>query len=227
MRTGYNSLAARYVDDGDLGDLYQINVRYYRRRGRPGLDCVVGAHWFLDSDRAGGGIIMDMGQYFMDAMLNIAGWPTIEAVSGATFRGFDRGDLPEDVRFDVEEHCTFLARAEGGLTLLFDLAWIAHHTPVRRLTLLGTEGGIRIDKDEPFTFYANKGGPWNWMNTTTEWKDNRNGNQVIYEEMIDVLRGGRAHAGTTPQQALAITELTLMALKSGKEGREVRRDELE
>jgi predicted dehydrogenase len=186
----------------------------------------VGAHWFLDQELAGGGIIMDMGQYFMDAVLNMAGWPKVESVSAVTFRGFDH-DLPPEVRFDVEEQCTFLARTEDGPALLFDLAWIAHQEPVRRVVLMGTEGGIRMDRREPFTFFGNKGGPWNWMNTTTDWKDDRHGNDVIYSQMVEVLRGEREQVGTTPQQALAITELTQMALRSGKEGREVRRDELE
>lgn len=226
MRGGYNSLAKHYVEDGDLGEIYHIEVTYYRRRGRPGLDCVVGAHWFLDSALAGGGIIMDMGQYFMDAVMNIAGWPKVRAVSGTKFRGFEH-DLPAEVKFDVEEHCTFLARAEGDLTITFDLAWISHHTPRRCITILGTKGGLRMDQEAPFTFFSNKGGPWHWMNTTTEWKDKSNGNDVIYQGMIDVVNGRRDSVGTTPEEALAITELTQMALKSAELGREVRLDELE
>ncbi|MFP4379505.1 MAG: Gfo/Idh/MocA family protein [Candidatus Sumerlaeia bacterium] len=225
MRSGYPDLAMRYVQDGDLGDIYRVNVQYYRRRGRPGLDCVVHAKWFLDQDLAGGGVIMDMGQYFMDMVLNLVGWPKITAVSATAYRGHDH-DLPPDVKFDVEEHCTILARTEGDLSFSFDFAWVAHHSGTRSISLMGTKGGIKMDDQTPFTFYSSKGGPWNWVNTTPEWKPKTKGGNVVYENFIKAIQGEDVDIGTTPEQALIITELTQMALLSAREKREVRREEL-
>jgi predicted dehydrogenase len=225
MRWGGPELAAQYISEGALGDIYRVDVQFYRRRGRPGLDIIPDARWFLDSERAGGGVVMDMGQYFMDMVLNLVGWPQVRAVSAVTYRGHP-ADLPPGVRFDVEEHCTILARAERDLTLTFDLAWIAHNPPRRAISILGTQGGIRMDDGSPFTFYCDKGGPWRWMNTMTEWRDKTQGNEHVYREFIQAVRGNDPGIGTTPEEALAITELTQMALLSGARGCEVTREEL-
>ncbi|MFO8008619.1 MAG: Gfo/Idh/MocA family oxidoreductase [Candidatus Brocadiia bacterium] len=225
MRWGSAALARDYTEGGELGRIYHADVQYWRRRGRPGLDCVVGAHWFLDSEQAGAGVLMDMGVYFMDTVMHLLGWPEISAVSAATFRGHAH-DLPPEVRFDVEEHCTFLARTDGDLLLSFDLAWIAHHAPKRVVSILGTEGGIRIGGGQPFTFFHERGGPFRWMDTTTEWKDSRGGNQHVYEGLMRAARGEDVYVGTTPEEALALTVLTQMVLHSAEQGQEIRREEL-
>ncbi len=225
MRWGAPELAAEYINEGALGDIYRVDVQYYRRRGRPGLDVIPDAHWFLDSERAGGGVVMDMGQYFMDMVLMLVGWPRVNAVSAVTFRGHEAA-LPPDVRFDVEEHCTILARAERNMTLTFDLAWIAHNPPRRAISILGTKGGIKMDDAQPFAFYCDKGGPWRWMTTTTDWKAQSRGNDQVYTDFVQAVRGNDPGIGTTPEEALLITELTQMALLSGAQEREVTREEL-
>jgi predicted dehydrogenase len=221
MRWGAATLARQYIDDGELGEIYRVDVQYYRRRGRPGLDVIPDAPWFLNAKLAGGGIVMDMGQYFMDMVLDLVGWPKITGVSAATFRGFPH-DLPKGVKFDVEEHCTFFARTRSSLTFTFDLAWIANHAPKRCITILGTKGGIRMGDGEPFTYYCEKGGPWRSMNTTSDWGDNQSGNDHIYEEFAQAVRGSDTGLGTTPEQALAITELTQMILLSAARKSEVK-----
>ncbi|MFW6303489.1 MAG: Gfo/Idh/MocA family protein [Candidatus Sumerlaeota bacterium] len=226
MRGGYTELAKTYVDAGDLGDIYRAEVKYFRRRGRPGLDCVTHAKWFLDKEQAGGGVIMDMGQYFMDRILNLVGWPRIESACATTFRGHDH-NLPEGTKFDVEEHCTILARAENGMSLSFDFAWVIHQPSIANISILGTEGGIAMGKDDPFVFYHSKGGPWNWMNTTTEWQPPKGGGGPVYDKFFRAIRGEAVDIGTTPEQALIITELTEMALRSAEEKREIRREELQ
>ncbi len=225
MRWGMASVARDYIEAGKLGEVYRVDVQYYRRRGRPGLDCVVDAHWFLDSDLAGAGIVMDMGQYFMDMVLNLTGWPQLTSASAVTFRGHEH-DLPPGVKFDVEEHCAFLARTAGALCYTFDLAWVAHHPGKRCVTILGTEGGIRMGDGEPFAFYHNEGGPFRWMNTTTAWQDKTGGNEHVYRDFVRAVRGDDPGVGTTPEQALALTELTQMVLRSAREGRELTRAEL-
>jgi predicted dehydrogenase len=219
MRGGHTPMAKQYIDDGRLGELYRVDVRYFRRRGRPGLDVVTHAHWFLDKRLAGGGVVMDMGQYFMDQVLHLAGWPHITAVSAFTFRGFPHG-LPADRIFDVEEHCTIFARTAGNCLFTFDFAWIAQHTPQRNVALLGTRGGIRMSDEVPFVFYEEPQ-PWRWMNTTTEWQNKANEQNGMYERLAAVARGEDVYVGTTAREALAITELTDMALLSAERGREV------
>ena len=125
----------------------------------------------------------------------------------------------------MEEHATILARA-GKTTFTFDLANISHHKPVRRVTLLGTRGGILME-DDAFTFFTEKGGPWRQMAHTTGWRDGTSGNDHAYADLVQAIQGKDPGIGTTPREALAITELTQMAYRSAAEGREVRPADLD
>lgn len=226
LRYGMHEVAKRFIDDGDLGDIYRVNVKYYRRRGRPGIDILEGIHWFHDRSVAGAGVLMDMGVYFMDTVIWFTGAPPITAVSASEFRGFDH-NLPPDIPFDVEEHANILARTDGDLTYTFDLAWISHHKPVQIVEVLGTKGGLVVqDGDPPLTFCCDKGGPWNWMNTTTDARPSGDGMVCVTRDFIKAMAGDDPGVGSTPLQALRITELSEMAILSGKMRREVAVDEL-
>lgn len=226
FRYGMPLMAKRYIDSGDLGDIYRVSAQFYRRRGRPGIDVLEGLHWFLNRQSAGAGVMMDMGVYFMDAVLWWTGSPQITAVSSTEFRGFPH-DLPSDVVFDVEEHSSILARTAGDLTFTFDLAWISHHRPITRLTVLGTKGGVVVTEDDPpFVYYTEKGGPWQFVNTTTDWRQQTDGNTLMVRDFLAWTRGENSGAGTTPEEAARITELSLMAMQSAREGREVTLGEL-
>jgi predicted dehydrogenase len=227
-RYGYAKLAERHCRRGDLGRIYRVDVQLARRRGRPGVDIIQHATWFIDRCKAGGGVIMDMGQYFMDEVFNLTGWPEIVSVSAASFRGMAHA-LPPGTTYDVEEQCTILARAADGCCYTFDLSWIGHQKPRMEISLRGTTGGVRIDhedKERPFTFFADGDEPWHWMNTTTDWRDNRNGTEHAYDDFARAIRGETVDYGTTPEQAVAITRFTLMALRSAELGREVKADEI-
>ncbi len=218
MRWAEATLARQFIADGNVGDIYRVHVQFFRRRGRPGVDIIPNARWFVDKSKAGGGIVMDMGQYFMDMVLNLTGWPQIISACGSTFRGFPH-ELPEGIPFDVEEHCTIMARSKKT-TFTFDLAWISNHPDTRSIFLLGTKGGIRINQDG-FHFHTERGGPWKYCDTTSPWKDKTGGNDRIYQEMTKAIRGEANEIGTTPDQALMITRLTQAALLSADKGGEI------
>jgi predicted dehydrogenase len=222
-RWGPMAMARQYVDDGDIGEIYRIQVQFYRSRGRPGVDIIRDARWFANKELAGGGILMDMGQYFMDCTLDLAGWPTVEAVSATTFKGFAH-DLPPDAIYDVEEHASLFVRA-GTTTITFDVANISHTQPLRRFMIFGMKGGIVI-QGEGFAYYTEKGRPPRQVEHTTAWRDKTRSNDHVYASLVAAIGGDDPGTGTTPKQALAITELTQMAYRSAELGREVARSEL-
>src|SRR3954447_2585367 len=65
---------------GQLGEVYYVRDSQFRVRGRPGIDILKDTHWFLDSRRAGGGALIDIGVYEIDAMLWLLGNPTVRTV---------------------------------------------------------------------------------------------------------------------------------------------------
>jgi len=226
-RYGMSTLAERHCRNGDLGEIYRVDVHLARRRGRPGLDIIPHATWFLDHARAGGGVIMDMGQYYMDQVFHLTGWPAISTVSASHFRGFAHA-LEAATVFDVEEQSTIFARSENGCTFTFDLSWIGHQKPRNEVVIRGTRGGLRLDgesKDQPFAFYQEHT-PWQWLTTGSDWRDQLSGNDHVYLDLVRAIRGENGAVGTTPSQAIAITRFTQLAQASAAAGREVRASEI-
>ncbi|MDH5689272.1 MAG: Gfo/Idh/MocA family oxidoreductase [Candidatus Bathyarchaeota archaeon] len=146
--------AREYVQSGKLGKVYYVRSSSFRRLGRPGLDILKESKWFLDSSKAGGGSLIDIGCYDLDGILYILGGPQPAAVSAMTFRGV--GDQPTaDVVYDVEEHASLMVRFEDGLVATVETAWASNMDRGEGIILFGTKGGLKVDG---FTFYTEQEG---------------------------------------------------------------------
>jgi predicted dehydrogenase len=219
----------QYVDDGDLGDVYRVEARHLRGRGRTGIDFA--ARWFADSSLALGGIMPDMGLYHMDRCFYLTGWPAAVAVSAVMFRAFPYEEQT-GVVYDVEEHALLMVRTEGKLTFTFEFANISYYDswPLNSLMMLGNKGGIHLTQGRhpEFRFLTEKGGPGRWIEHRIDWKDQRKADTVIYEELAAAVQGtGQVRMATTSRQALALHEVMAMAYLSSHLRREVRPEELD
>lgn len=146
--------AKKIVDSGALGRIYYGRVSTYRRRGRPGMDILVNSKWFLDSRKAGGGALADIGCYDIDVMLYLLNSPQPKTVSAFTHRGLPH-DLPRGVRFDVEEHASALVRFQNGLVVIFETTWAANMGNGDGFRLFGTRGGLQSG---PLRLFSEQGG---------------------------------------------------------------------
>ena len=229
FRGGEGPMIRQYVDAGDLGDVYRVEARHWRGRGRSGVDS--GARWFADSRLALGGILADMGLYHMDRAFYLTGWPAITAVSAVMFRAFPY-ELPPEVVYDVEEHALIFARTEGKLTYTFEFANVAFFDDwtTNTLMMLGNKGGMHVTngRRDEFRFLTEKGGPGKFIEHRIDWKDKRKADTVIYEELAAAVRGeGQVRTATSSREALVLHEIMAMAYLSSHERREVRPEELD
>jgi len=143
-------MGRRYISEGKLGKVYYSRVSSYRRRGRPGIDILVASKWFIDSSRAGGGALIDIGCYDIDVILYLLESPQPEAVSAMTFQGIE--DLPElDVTYDVEEHSSAFVRFQNGSVAVFETTWATNFDNIDEAIVMGTKGGLKL---HPFTYYT-------------------------------------------------------------------------
>ena len=143
-------MARRCISDGKLGKVYYSRTSSYRRRGRPGIDILVDTKWFIDSSKAGGGALIDIGCYDIDVILCLLGSPQPKSVSAMTFQGIE--DLPElDVTYDVEEHSSVFVRFEEGPVALFETTWATNYDNTQEAIIMGTKGGLKLN---PFTYYT-------------------------------------------------------------------------
>ena len=89
-RSRYTAAALRaraLVEAGELGTVYHARSSQFRQRGRPGIDILKDATWFISRERAGGGALIDIGVYEIDLMLWLMGNPTVRSVTAALRQG--------------------------------------------------------------------------------------------------------------------------------------------
>jgi predicted dehydrogenase len=138
-----NQLLKRYVDAGDLGDIYYARVQALRRRGIPGWGV------FTDKSKQGGGPLIDIGVHILDLTLWLMGHPKPVSASGITYAKFGhRGDIVgflgqwDHTNFTVEDFAAALIRLDNGATIVLESSFAANiPEDIFSSTLCGTEGG--------------------------------------------------------------------------------------
>lgn len=108
QRFRYDVRAIRkFVHSGELGEIFFLRSSWLnqrQRRPRKG--------WRREPDRAGGGVMMDLGVQAVDVALWLLDYPPVERVSARFHR-----------RSKVEDSATALLSLEGGTTVSVEVTW--------------------------------------------------------------------------------------------------------
>jgi predicted dehydrogenase len=148
----------RFVDSGELGDIYYARAQYLRRRGIPGWGV------FGHKDKQGGGPLIDIGVHVLDTALWLMGHPKPVSVSAISVCKFGKrenvvGLLGQWDRstFTVEDFSAGFIRFENGTALVLEAAWALNIHPEQyvQVSLMGDRGGADM---YPPRFYAEKHG---------------------------------------------------------------------
>ena len=184
FNTNVNKLK-ELIDNGELGEIYQVYVSFRSRRSIPGLG---GA--FTTQAIAGGGVLIDWGVHFLDIVMYCCGDPKIKSVSAETFVKLGNpiseytfvnmwaGPPIKDGICNVEEGVTGMIRTEGPV-ITINGAWAQNISPNEMfIDFLGTKGGIRLQYGKEFTLFSTKNG----MLTETSFKST---DQPMFQKEID------------------------------------------
>jgi predicted dehydrogenase len=148
----------RFIDAGELGDIYYGRAQYLRRRGIPGWGV------FGQKEKQGGGGLIDVGVHALDLALWLMGYPKPVSVSGISVAKFGTregvvGLMGQwDVStFTVEDFGAGFIRFENGSVLLLESSFCLNMKPasLRQIELFGDMGGATI---EPVTVFSEKHG---------------------------------------------------------------------
>jgi predicted dehydrogenase len=157
-RFGRNAqLLKRFIDAGELGELYYGRTAALRRRGIPGWGV------FTNKAKNGGGPLIDIGVHALDLALWLMGHPQPASVYGVTFRKFgNRADVfnPwgswDPQTYDVEDAAMAMIRFQNGATLQLECSWALNiERSMSQTILCGTEGGAQL---QPFKIFQEKHG---------------------------------------------------------------------
>ncbi len=143
----------RFVDAGEMGEIYFAKAQCLRRRGIPGWGV------FIEKDKQGGGPLVDVGVHVMDAAMYLMGYPRPVSVSGAAYTKFGnrKGVIglmgqwdPE--KFTVEDYALGLIKFESGASMFLETSFAANvEKNVFDVQLLGTDGGCSLDPPKIFS----------------------------------------------------------------------------
>lgn len=182
------------IDDGDLGEIYQVYISFRNHRSIPGLG---GA--FTTKEIAGGGVLIDWGVHFLDIVMYCCGDPKALTVTSETFTKLGSpidgyvftnmwaGPPVKDGICNVEEGVTGMIRTEGP-TITLNGAWAQNIGEEEMfIDFIGTKGGIRLQYGADFTLYSTKNG---MLTKTTFQMDAPNMFQTEIDRFIECIESG-------------------------------------
>jgi len=148
-----SKILRRFIDRGELGEIYYVKASYLRRRGIPGL-----GGWFTTKKLSGGGPLIDVGVHILDLTLWLMGSPKPKLVLGSTYNKFkdqatDGGWPPFSTRtgdkftgtFNVEDLATAMVKFENKSTLFLEASWAGNSETGTSISLFGTRGGAYLN----------------------------------------------------------------------------------
>jgi len=205
--------AKEIADEGAVGDVYRVSqVEKHEGPYSP---------WFWQAEKAGGGILMDMGCHSIEFARWFLGKPRVRAVSAwmDTVLHKDKTEMEDDVIILLEFETGQTALLESSWALLGGMDSITH--------VFGKQGVIHADllKGMGLNVYSLQGygdyapGARGWTFPDYEWNWN-NGYPQEDGHFFDCMRTGSepSESGTDGRQVL---EIMLACYASAAEGRRI------
>ena len=223
-----SSFLKKYIEAGEMGEIYAARCGWQRRRGIPGK-----GGWFTTKEQSGGGPLIDLGVHMIDLTMWLMGNPKPVSVSGCTYCKFANSEVSESSRtrqvetgasatYNVEDLAMGFIRFENGACLQIEFSWASNIEHEQRFfELRGTKSGA------------------SWSSHTQKlgiYKEEF-GRMVDYLPNIDNTKGVQIHEanlrhfadvvlnGTepmfVPQQGINMVKILEAIYKSAETGREV------
>ena len=142
----------RFIENGELGQIYYAKAGYLRRLGNPG-------GWCSDRKKSGGGPLIDLGVHMIDICWYLMGKPRPVSVSGNTYSKLGNRSHIENLAFykaadydptlnDVEDLTNALIRFENGASLAVEVSFTLHAKKDETYAkLYGDKGGVEIEPE--------------------------------------------------------------------------------
>jgi predicted dehydrogenase len=139
-------LLKKYIDAGELGDIYAARALFLRRRGIPGWGV------FTNKELQGGGPLIDLGVHALDTVLYLMGYPKPVSVLGACYQKIGNREGVgllgkwDWKHFSVEDFARGMILFEGGQSVILETSFALNIQPgeTLQLSLMGDKGGADL-----------------------------------------------------------------------------------
>jgi len=215
---GDTQVLKKFVEQGELGEIYYAKTGWLRRRGIPGM-----GGWFTTKSKSGGGPLIDLGVHVLDLTLWLMGNPKAVTVTGSTYAKFGQygkgmgtwGTAEESGKCDVEDLAAAFIRLNTGATVVLETSWASNvGRDVVYTTLMGTKGGADVD---PLRVYTEMHGA---LVDVTPSYPNQSGHLMEIKHFVDCIVNGKEPI-STGEHGLEVTRILDAIYKSAEQGREI------
>lgn len=140
----------KFVDAGELGQIYYARLNCFRRIGNPG-------GWFADKERSGGGPVIDLGVHLIDAAWYLMGKPEPVCIKANAYhrlgnfseienRSFYKAADYDAEKNDVEDLANAMIQFDNGASMVIDVSYSLHTgEDTIRAELFGDRGGAVLE----------------------------------------------------------------------------------
>ncbi|HET7657082.1 MAG TPA: Gfo/Idh/MocA family oxidoreductase [Bacillales bacterium] len=210
----------RFIDAGELGEVYAGTVKAVRRRGIPGWGV------FTNKELQGGGPLIDIGVHMLDLALYLMDYPEPDTVFGVTYQKL--GNKPgvglfgqwDWENFSIEDMARGMITFKNGASIMLETAFAAnikeHET--MNVSLMGEQGGADVF---PLNLYQEKHGTL--VDLTPSHLPNKGNYELEIERFVDACLGGNAPISNA-RQGVIIQEIIEGLYRSAESGQAVKID---
>ena len=200
-------LLRKFVDKGDLGEIFQAKAGWLRQRTEWDSD-----EWRRGKRESGGGVVLDLGFQMLDLSLWVLGAPEVVSVTASVHRS-GKGE--------VEDSAIAFLRLRSGATLTLELTWgLLMEKDFAYLNLFGSGGAALLNP-----FRVHKGMHGTLVNVTPTLETSRNQYRQSMEDQLqhfaDSVRSGRKPMGSA-DEILPVMQLMDAIYRSAEAGKEVK-----
>lgn len=233
MRFTPDRLAAkRFIDEGNLDEIYYAELSRVRRRGIPTWGT------FHMKKISCGGAFVDIGVHMLDALLWLMGNPRIKSVNGIAMQnhkseigslkssGALTGEVHNQRQFnpdemDVEDFSCGMLSFENGAEVSFKVAWAANMPESSDIRLVSRKAGIDLPSGK---IYFGENGDKLLETEKCPYDTPFFGHMYIADNLRKVLRG-EAEPIVKPEETINTARILELFYKSAELKREVFADE--
>ncbi|CUS97115.1 Gfo/Idh/MocA family protein [Candidatus Chrysopegis kryptomonas] len=123
-----------FIEQGELGSVFYVKAGWFKRPNDK--------KWVLMKDKAGGGVMLDLGISILDLALWMAGYPEVRSVNAICYKHQTK---------QVEDSAIVFVKFKNDSTLFIDVSWsYEFENPIFYLHIFGTEGTGELN---PFRIY--------------------------------------------------------------------------
>ncbi|HEX7064002.1 MAG TPA: Gfo/Idh/MocA family oxidoreductase [Bacillales bacterium] len=208
----------RFIDGGELGDIYAVKVNAVRRRGIPGWGV------FTNKELQGGGPLIDIGVHMLDTALYLMDYPEPDTVFGVTYQKL--GSKPgvglmgewDWKNFSIEDMARGMITFKNGASILLETAFAANvkEHDTMNVSLMGDKGGADVF---PLNIYQEKHDTL--VDVTPSFLPGKGGYELEIGRFVDACLGGPAPI-STGEQGVIIQQIIEGLYRSAESGEAVK-----